>query len=87
MSKAFSQSSPVYSNASMTNRPTSHPTNESSMPMPTSIEVGMGAGGNPSYSYPYGYPQTQIPQDIYRDSIQTAVLDRVRNHLDEITQI
>ncbi|CAF0930206.1 unnamed protein product [Rotaria sordida] len=85
MSKAFSQSSPVYSNASMTNRPTSHPTNASSMPTP--MGTGMNNQGNPSYSCPYGYLQTQIPQDIYRDSIQTAVLDRVRNRLDEITQI
>ncbi|CAF3626646.1 unnamed protein product [Rotaria sordida] len=88
MSEAFSQSPPVYSNSSMTNRSTPYPTNASSMPMPTPIGTGIGGTqGNPSYSYPYGYPQTQIPQDIYRDSIQTAVLDRVRNRLDETVQI
>ncbi|CAF0955397.1 unnamed protein product [Rotaria sordida] len=88
MSDAFSQSPPVYSNSSMTNRSTPYPTNASLMPMPTPIGTGIGGTqGNPSYSNPYGYPQTQIPQDIYRDSVQTAVFDRVRTRLDETMQI
>ncbi|CAF4464908.1 unnamed protein product [Rotaria sp. Silwood2] len=85
MSDAFSQSPPVYSNSSMANRSTPYPTSASSMPTP--IGMPMTNSGNPSYSYPYGYPQTQIPQDIYRDSVQTAVLDKVRVRLDETMQI
>lgn len=95
MSDAFSQSPPVYSNSNsnssnltITNRSTPYPINSSSMPMPMPMGMGMNSsGGNPSYSYPYGYPQTQIPQDVYRDSVQTAVLDKIRNRLDEIMQI
>ncbi|CAF3289570.1 unnamed protein product [Rotaria sp. Silwood2] len=85
MSEAFSQSPPVYSNVNITSRSTPYPTSASSMPTP--IGMPMTNSGNPSYSYPYGYPQTQIPQDIYRDSVQTAVLDKVRIHLDETMQI
>ncbi|CAF2948906.1 unnamed protein product [Rotaria sp. Silwood2] len=87
ISKAFSKSPPVYSNVNIASRSTPYPTNESSMPMPTPMGTGVTTGGNSSYSYPYGYPQTQIPQDIYRDSVQTAVLDRVRIRLDETMQI
>ncbi|CAF4301182.1 unnamed protein product, partial [Rotaria magnacalcarata] len=87
MSEAFSQSPPVYSNSNMVNRPTPYPINPPAMPMPTPVTMPMNSGGNPSYSYPYGYPQTQIPQDVYRDSVQTAVLDKVRIRLDEIMQM
>jgi len=86
MSQAFSQSPPVYSNAGATNYSTPYPTNTAtSMPMPTGM--GTGVMPNTSYSYPHGYPQTQIPQDVYRDSLQTAILDKVRNRLDETVQI
>jgi hypothetical protein len=86
MSQAFSQSPPVYSNAGATSYSTPYPTNTAtSMPMPTGM--GTGVVPNTSYSYPYGYPQTQIPQDVYRDSLQTAILDKVRNRLDETVQI
>jgi len=102
MSEAFSQSPPVYANTGATNRSTStrlypttatpyptnttpYPTSTTSMPMPPGM--GMGVGPSTSYSYPYGYPQTQIPQDVYRDSIQTAVLNKVRLRLDETLQI
>jgi hypothetical protein len=47
----------------------------------------MNTGTNTSYSYPYGYPQTQIPQDVYRESMQSAVLTKVRNRLDDTLQI
>ena len=50
------------------------------MPMPS--------GGNPSYPYPsHGYAQPTIPQDVYRDSIQSAVLDKVRSRLDDTIQV
>ncbi|CAF1219343.1 unnamed protein product [Rotaria sp. Silwood1] len=85
MSDAFSQSPPVYSGSSMANRGTPYPTTASSMPTP--IGMGMTTTGSPSHSYPYGYPPTQIPQDVYRDSVQTAVIDRIRTRLDETIQI
>ncbi|CAF1605225.1 unnamed protein product [Rotaria sp. Silwood1] len=85
MCDAFSQSPPVYSGSSMVSRGTPYPTTASSMPTP--MGMGMTTAGNPSYSYPYGYPPTQIPQDVYRDSVQTAVIDRVRTRLDETIQI
>jgi hypothetical protein len=77
MSEAFSQSPPVYSNAGGSVHSTSYLTNTSSMP----------TGGSTSYSYPQGHPQTTIPRDVYRDSIQTAVLNKVRLRLDETIQI
>jgi ESCRT-I complex subunit TSG101 len=83
MSNAFGQSPPVYSNAGAiinTTRSTPYPTTLSSMPTAT-------GGGSTSFSYPHGYPQIQIPQDVYRDSIQSAVLDKVRHRLDETIQI
>ena len=48
-----------------------------------------GPAGVPSQSYPFGYPpaQNQIPQDIYRESLQTAVLDKVRHRCNEISQL
>ncbi|CAF4335298.1 unnamed protein product, partial [Adineta steineri] len=94
MSDAFSQSPPVYSNAgggsttaaaAAATHSTPYPTH-TSMPMPSVIGTG-GSTANTSHSYPYGYPQTQIPQDVYRDSLQTAVFDKVRNRLDETLQI
>jgi hypothetical protein len=100
MSNAFSLSPPVYSNVSgsinanihstpyptNTNvQPTPYPISTTSMPMP--IGVGMGVGSSTSYSYPYGYSQPQIPQNVYRDSIQSAVLDKIRNRFDETIQI
>jgi ESCRT-I complex subunit TSG101 len=80
MSDAFSQSPPVYSNAGAgaTVHSTPYPTNPS-MPTP--------GGASSSYSYPQGYPSTTIPRDVYRDSIQTAVLDKVRIRLNESVQM
>ncbi|CAF1499886.1 unnamed protein product [Adineta steineri] len=94
MSDAFSQSPPVYSNAggggstttaAAATHSTPYPTH-TSMPMPSVMGTG-GSAASTSHSYPYGYPQTQIPQDVYRDSLQTAVFDKVRNRLDETLQI
>jgi hypothetical protein len=79
MSEAFSQSPPVYSSAGGAHHSTPYPTSTSSMPMPS--------GGSTSHSYPYGYPQTQIPQDVYRESMQSAVLTKVRNRLDDTLPI
>ena len=92
MSEAFSQSPPVFSSGTTASRPAPYPTNVSSMPMPMPMPMpagmGPGAGPNTSYSNPYGYPQTtQIPQDVYRESLQSAVLDKVRQRLDEAIQI
>jgi hypothetical protein len=75
MSDAFSQSPPVYANTGASVHPPPHPINPTPMPMPS-------AG---STSYPYA--QTTIPREVYRDSIQTAVLDKVRHRLDETIQI
>jgi hypothetical protein len=78
MSDAFSQSPPVYSNASANLHSTPYPTNPStSMPIP----------GSTSYSYPHGYPQTTIPREVYRDSMQSAVLDKIRGRLHETIQV
>jgi hypothetical protein len=90
MSEAFSQSPPVYANTGGANNrsalnTTPYPTSTTSMPMP--LGMGMGAGPSTSHSYPYGYPPIQVPETIYRDSIQTAVLDKVRYNLDETIQI
>jgi FtsZ-binding cell division protein ZapB len=49
------------------------------MPMPTGV--------NPSYSYPQGYPQTTIPADIFRESLQTAALNKIRYRFDETIQV
>jgi hypothetical protein len=89
MSNAFGESPPVYSNtgSGATSHSTPYPTNTSLMPMPGVGGVGISTGHSTSYSYPYGYPPTQIPQEVYRDSIQTAVLDKVRIRLDETLQI
>jgi ESCRT-I complex subunit TSG101 len=85
MSDAFSQSPPVYSAPAQASRPAPYPTTATSMPMPTGY--GMGASASTSYSYPHGYPNTQIPHDVYRDSLQAAVLNKVRDRLDETMQM
>ncbi|UJR07544.1 hypothetical protein I4U23_011832 [Adineta vaga] len=82
MSEAFSQSPPVFSSGGST---TPYPTSTASMPTPQTFITNTGP--STSQSYPHGYPQTQIPQDIYRESLQTAVLDKVRIRLDETIQI
>ena len=84
MSQLFSQSPPVYSGSNINNQSSSstpYPTNMSLMPMPT--ERG---------SYPYGGynsnpNETQIPKDVYRESLQSAVLEKVRNNLNEKREI
>ena len=72
-------------------RSTPYPTSMSSMPTPMSMPMSMPMGGSGvvSQSYPFGYPpaQNQIPQDIYRESLQTAVLDKVRHRCNEISQL
>ena len=70
-------------------RSTPYPTNMSSMPMPMSMPMPTGGAGVASQSYPFGYPpsQSHIPQDIYRESLQTAVLDKVRLRSNEIIQL
>jgi ESCRT-I complex subunit TSG101 len=78
MSEAFSQSPPVYSNAGASVQSTSYPTNPS---------VAMPTPGNTSHSYPHGYPPTTIPQTVYRDSIQSAVLDKIRGRIIETIQL
>ena len=85
MSDAFSQNPPVYAVSNATNRSPPYPTAATSMPMPSGY--GMPTGSNTSYSYPHGYPQTQIPSDVYRDSMQAAVLQKVKNRLDETIQM
>ncbi|CAF4444576.1 unnamed protein product, partial [Adineta steineri] len=85
MSDAFSQSPPVYSsggsssNTTTTNYATPYPTH-TSMPIPPGMGMG-GSTASTSHSYPYGYPQTEIPKDVYRESLQAAVVDLVRNRL------
>jgi hypothetical protein len=78
MSDAFSQSPPVYSNASA---------NLHSTPYPTNPTTSMPTAGSTSYSYPHGYPQTTIPREVYRDSIQSAVFDKIRGPLNETIQL
>lgn len=85
--------------ATSTPYPTSYPSNppvypaiptpyaNSSTPYPTSSSMPMPSAENTSYAYPQGYAQTAIPQSIYRDSIQSAALDRVRYRLDEAIQL
>jgi hypothetical protein len=71
--------------------PTPYPTNPTSYstPYPTNPSMPMPTVGNTSYSYPYGYPPTTttIPEEQYRDSIQSAVLDKVRYQFDEIVPL
>jgi ESCRT-I complex subunit TSG101 len=78
MSEAFSQSPPVYSNGSA---------NVHSTPYLTNTSMSMPTGGNPSLSYPQGYPQTTIPGDIIRESIQAAAWNKVRGRLNETIQL
>ncbi|CAF1046338.1 unnamed protein product [Adineta steineri] len=91
MSDAFSQSPPVYSSGgsssttTTTNYATPYPTH-TSMPIPPGMGMG-GSTASTSHSYPYGYPQTEIPKDVYRESLQAAVVDLVRNRLNETIQI
>ena len=74
MSEAFGQSPPVYSNVGGGGG--------SSMGNPS-----MGAAGNGSNSYPHGYPQTTLSRDVIRDSIQSAVLDKLRGRLKDTIQL
>lgn len=102
MSLAFSKSPPVFSAGSGpsagvgkgSSQLTPYPTSTSSsmpmpMQMPMQMPMSMPMGGGTSQSYPFGYPpsQNQIPQDIYRESLQTAVLDKVRHRCNEISQL
>lgn len=61
-----------------------------STPYPTSSSMPI-PNVNASPSYPYPYPPQQQQQDMnrqaYRDSIVTAVFDRVRGRYDEAVQI
>lgn len=56
------------------------------------VYSNVGAGGsssmsNASTSYPQGFPQTTLPRDVIRDSLQSAVLDRIRSRLKETIQL
>jgi len=91
MSEAFSRSPPVYSGGA--NRPHSNPTSmatpyPSTTPYPLSTTSMPTPMGSTSTSYPYGYPSqaTTIPPNVYRDSLQTAVLDKIRDRLNDLTQ-
>jgi hypothetical protein len=101
MSQSFSQTPPVYSisnpTASSLNQTTPYPippyptNNFSSMPMPMPMEI------NSSYSYLNSnrnvYPtierqnQRDIPEEVYRESLRTAILDKIQNRFNEINQI
>ena len=67
MSEAFSQSPPVYANTGASAIIQHHI-------QQIQHRCQCHQEESTSYSYPYGYPQTQIPQDVYRESIQSAVL-------------
>ena len=75
MSEAFSQSPPVYSNVGAAAAASNHSTN-----------VSMSTA-SASSSYPHGYPPTTLPRDVIRDSMQSAVLDKVRGRLRETVQL
>ncbi|CAF0806227.1 unnamed protein product [Rotaria sordida] len=85
MSQSFSLSPPVYSISNINQPTTPYPTNISSMPMP----MGMIS----SYSHSNIYSgidrgnQGEISQDIYHQSLKTAVLDKIRNRLNELKDI
>jgi hypothetical protein len=78
---------PQYSTSTATNQTTPYPTNISSMPMPM--------GTNSSYLFPNTnvYPtserqnQREIPEDVYHESLRTAVLDKIRNRYIETIEI
>ena len=102
MSESFSRSPPVYSggatNAAASStatttsmaRSTPYPLSSSSMPSPQ-------MGPSPSLSYPHVYPAGSsssmnstlgtIPGDVYRNSLQTAVLEKIRHRLNELTSL
>jgi ESCRT-I complex subunit TSG101 len=72
--------------------PTSYPTNPTSYstnptPYPTNSSMPMPNIGNPSYSYPHSYPQNTIPGEVYRESIQSDVINKVRYQYDESLQL
>ena len=81
------------------NNPTPYPSNpsvypviatpypNSSTPYPVTSSMPMPPTGSSSYPYPQEYAQPAIPQSVYRDSVQTAALDRVRYRLDEAIQL
>ena len=57
------------------------------IPYPTSSSMPMPSTGHPSYPYSQGYAQNDIPENVYRNSIQSAVLDKVRYRLKEAIQL
>lgn len=94
MSDAFSQTPPVYSSPSTAATP--YPSNPSlSMPTPNfgSNNVYRGASmHNAPYpvtysSYPGSSNRSAIPQDIYRDSLQTALIEKIRDRFNEVTPV
>ncbi|CAF1569538.1 unnamed protein product [Adineta ricciae] len=62
------------------------PMTAASMPMPERYN-GMSTGSSTSHSYPYGYPQTEIPADIYRASLLSAVQSKLTNRLRDTIQM
>lgn len=81
------------------NNPTSYPSNppvypviptpypNSSTPYPINSSMPMPSSGSSPYPNPQGYAQPAIPQSVYRESVETAALDRVRYRLDEAIQL
>ena len=63
------------------------PYSSHSTPYPTNPSMPMPNVGNPSYAYSQGYSDPAISRDVYRDSIQDAVLNKVRSRVDETLQI
>jgi ESCRT-I complex subunit TSG101 len=80
MSEAFSRSPPVYSGAPSrsTPYPTHPPSMGAAMPMPGNAHTTVS---------PYPYATSTIPQDIYRDSLQTAAFEKIRTRLNEFNQM
>jgi len=82
MSEAFSQSPPVYSHQS---RSTPYPVQHSSMPQPQQ-NYGYPTSGYTQGSYPLGgYPQQHLPEQIYKDSLVSALIDKVKYRLEDLT--
>jgi ESCRT-I complex subunit TSG101 len=85
MVQSFSQTPPVYSSPTVVTQTTPYPTNLSSMPMPMPMPMG-------TTSYANVYPpiersnESRIPEDIYRESIRSAVLDKILKRYNEIVE-
>lgn len=85
MVQSFSQTPPVYSSPTVVSQTTPYPTDLSSMPMPMPMPMGTN-------SYANVYPriersnESRIPEDLYRESIRSAVLDKIIKRYNEIVE-